>query len=529
MNRRTFMRTAAAAGLGLCAGASVGCGPGAVLYNGIRLPRTWPPRGALSAHPVSPPYLASPPDVIPIDIGRQLFVDDFLIDRTDLRRVFHQASYASETPVLHPDRPWEEAGKASACAMPFSDGVIYDPSDRQFKCWYLGGLSARNTCLAVSDDGLDWRKPDWGVVAGTNVVWPAHETHGRDSHTVVRDPADGVWPYKMQSSGSGVPYSNQWLCGSRDGVRWTQLGETPLAGDRTTMFFNPFRGVWVYSIRKGGEVGGPPRHRLYQESSTFVPTTWDPVFWTAADAEDPSPPGVNGNPPQLYALDCVAYESVLLGLFSIFRGDADDRPKLNDVVWGVSRDGFHWSRPDRLPFIGRGALGTWNAGNVQSVGGCCVIVADTLRFYVSGRQGLPGTAEHGVCATGLATLRRDGFTSMDAGDTPGTLTTRPIRFSGRHLFVNAAVEGGALRVEVLDREGRVIAPYSHDECITISSDATKAAVHWRQASDLSRVGDGPVRLRFSLARGSLYAFWVSAAADGASGGYAAAGEAPSRS
>ena len=54
-------------------------------------------------------------------------------------------------------------------------------------------------------------------------------------------------------------------------------------------------------------------------------------------------------------------------------------------------------------------------------------------------------------------LRRDGFASMDAGDEDGTLTTRPVTFRGKHLFVNVAAEGGELRAEVLDEDGQVIA------------------------------------------------------------------------
>ena len=49
------------------------------LYNGIRLPSPWPPRiNDVPAEPAVPPYLTSPPDVIPIDVGRQLFVADRL-------------------------------------------------------------------------------------------------------------------------------------------------------------------------------------------------------------------------------------------------------------------------------------------------------------------------------------------------------------------------------------------------------------------------------------------------------------------
>jgi hypothetical protein len=110
---------------------------------------------------------------------------------------------------------------------------------------------------------------------------------------------------------------------------------------------------------------------------------------------------------------------------------------------------------------------------------------------------------------GLATLRRDGFASMDG---PGTLTTRPVRFSGKHLFVNLA---GEVRVELLDDTGTVLATSE-----TVSGDST------RQRIDLpglaARAGQR-VKFRFQLTRGSLYAFWVTPDADGASHGYVAAG------
>src|SRR5205807_3762803 len=67
-------------------------------------------------------------------------------------------------------------------------------------------------------------------------------------------------------------------------------------------------------------------------------------------------------------------------------------------------------------------------------------------------------------STGLATLRRDGFASMDAGSQPGTLTTRPLVFSGKHLWVNADAIHGELRAELLNQDGTVIAPFHRDNC-----------------------------------------------------------------
>jgi hypothetical protein len=137
------------------------------LYNGIELPSEWPPRlsdfpSSVEMEPVVPPYLVSPPKVIPIDIGRQLFVDDFLIAETTLTRTFHLARYHPASPVLKPDQPWEMKNPNHAAAMVFSDGVWFDPKDQLFKMWYLGGESA-STGYATSTDGIHWKKPSLDV------------------------------------------------------------------------------------------------------------------------------------------------------------------------------------------------------------------------------------------------------------------------------------------------------------------------------------------------------------------------------
>ena len=58
---------------------------------------------------------------------------------------------------------------------------------------------------------------------------------------------------------------------------------------------------------------------------------------------------------------------------------------------------------------------------------------------------------------------------------------------------------------------------------TISGDSTKREVKWDSAPDLAALAGKPVRFRFHLTNGSLYAFWVSKDSRGASGGYVAAG------
>ena len=185
---------------------------------------------------------------------------------------------------------------------------------------------------------------------------------------------------------------------------------------------------------------------------------------------------------------------------------------------GSSRDAFHWHRPLREAVIPvADDTEAWNWANVQSVGGGCLVVGDRLFFYASGRNAKEDT-------TGLAFLRRDGFASMQADDEEGTLTTRPVRFRGKFLFVNAAIEDdGKLEIETLDREGNVIPRFQRQDCHSIHEDKTLIPVRWNDAEDLSSIAGQPVRFRFHLKQGALYSFWVSPDDTGASHGYVAAG------
>jgi len=203
------------------------------------------------------------------------------------------------------------------------------------------------------------------------------------------------------------------------------------------------------------------------------------------------------------------------------------RPKQNSACISFSRDGFHWDRPDRREFLPKSdEPGAWNWGNSQTAAKSPLVVGDRLYFYVAGRGGLqfPGNAyQDAGGSTGVAFLRRDGFASMDAGPRGGTLTTRLVRFQGQHAFVNVDNPAGDLRVEVLDEEGRPIPPFERESCMPVSTDSTLQPVRWRGAEDLSGLSGRPVRFRFHLENGRLYAFWVTSDPQGASYGYVAGG------
>jgi hypothetical protein len=536
VDRRTFLKAVGAGALTGARPASAAAVP-ETLYNGIRLTTPWPPeRRGFQTAPVRAPYLVDRPDVVPIDVGRQLFVDDFLIEETSLERVFHRPDYHPANPILRPTTRWEKYDeyaertktRSNPAAMPFSDGVFYDPRDRLFKMWYMGGYS-QNTCIALSHDGITWEKPALDVVGGTNITMALH----RDSATVWIDlnERDRSRRFKMAA------YYDHYLLiyASPDGIHWRTLRRSGPAEDRTTFFYNPSgtSGSSAFeTMARSADSGAITKHPI----SNAAPVGRRPADRLGgADIQDHRRPEYNV-PTELYNLDCVAYESILLGLFTIFRGERTEREKPNDVCVGFSRDGFHWDRPDRGAFLPVSEhVGDWNWANVQSAGGCCLVVGDRLHFYVSGRRGVPGSNDPGVCSTGLATLRRDGFASMNhplpdsrvqrlqPSPGPGTLITRPVTFSGRHLYVNLDAPDGELRVEVLDRDGRTIPEYAAARAIPVRGDSTRVRVSWTGVADLAALAGQAVRFRFTLTRGRLYAFWVTPSSNGASHGYVAAG------
>jgi hypothetical protein len=141
-----------------------------------------------------------------------------------------------------------------------------------------------------------------------------------------------------------------------------------------------------------------------------------------------------------------------------------------------------------------------------------VVKGEELIFPYMGTSGVAPSGTRGMYTggcIGLATLRRDGFASMDG---PGELLTRPLRFSGTHCFVNLR---GSLQVEVLDSAGKVV-----EVSKVVSGDGTRLNVPLAQLSSLA---GKPVQFRFKVLDGSLFSFWVTRDREGASFGYVGAG------
>ena len=396
-------------------------------------------------------------------------------------------------------------------------------------------------------------------------------------------------------------------------------------GDRSTGFYNALRRKYTWSIRpqcipEGSSPGG--RWRGLVEADSFgAAANWDHCFegqcqpmgdacttgrvraWFGADTLDPpicTPDnGYKGPQPpggwsfcrphvdkeevvaQVYNVDAVAYESVLIGLFSIYSGVLKPPRGPSAMEWqgdehnaihvGYSRDGFYFHRPSpqqgagptpinhteaeaasqtkpttaaaaaaaaewRTPFIDENeradALakeGEFTYGNVQSVGGGFLTVGDELRFFFSARS---GTADLN-CTTGVAHLRRDGFAHLHVsngnGGGGGSFRTRPLRYlpenppwdpAGLFVNVNTSAAGASMTIKLL-KDGDIVA---HSVPIT-GVNSTKQRVAWLDGDAMGAISGGASFQLEVYLRGhaELYSFWVSSDACGTSGGPVAAG------
>ena len=102
--------------------------------------------------------------------------------------------------------------------------------------------------------------------------------------------------------------------------------------------------------------------------------------------------------------------------------------------------------------------------------------------------------------------RVDGFVSMDAANTSGTLTTQPLLFRGTRLHLNIHTAGsGSAKVALLQPDGTPYPGFTASDCEMISADEIDYEVHWKSGPDLSALAGKPVRVQLEMRNTRLYA------------------------
>ena len=498
------------------------------------------------------------PDLTADSDRKVLFLDMLEVAATD--KVDPQVEMA----VKHPQNPLMETGGPGSFDEDrvFNHGsVILD--EGKYRMWYGGIREPRkgeprppwwdwiHYGYAESDDGIQWERVRVG-----QVEWKGSKENNilaglRHSARIFKDEGDSdpkrrYKAFYFWNSGELLEiartgkYGKQFdpreemflmdLFTSPDGVNFEQHdGEVRFPGDQS----KPMSAIPQSVFRDDADPDPNKRYKAYGFLSLtlrrrgacylFSP---DAQHWTAHAELPVIDPLVRGTPPvasgptgQVHDTVCFPYEGYYLALYQ-----DQNHPGNMPIELAVSRDAetFRHIKPGSQ-VIAVGGVDDWDAQTILPT--TPIILDQEIRLYYGGgterKPPLNGKAKW-VSLPGLATLRRDGFTSLQlAGEAKsGSLMTIPFSLPGKaaRLHVNVKCSGkSTLRAELIDaKSGKPLPGYSLAECKEITGDQFDSTITWQSHATLPKSSkqqkdSGGVRLRFQLRSdgGSpkLYAFW----------------------
>lgn len=450
-----------------------------------------------------------------------LFADDHAVaEKEKVTRTYHAFEKYAGNPLLTADQPWEgDTVYVYGTVLPAETGGGY-------RMWYHAWADREYRMLyATSADGLHWEKPDLGLVeyegsTKNNILFRhTHENHSPQVLFTPWDP-DPARRYKFiyYEYGRTPPdftVSGYYGMASPDGIHWTDVnGGKPILedhGDVGNFNWDPHTKRYVGWPKKFDEVRGFRRRSLGFSATTdfehwpesklvLVPDEFDDRWVTADSPEDAHT--------DFYGMSAFAYESMYIGFLWVFPITDGKKDGPIFVELATSHDGERWTRQEepRTPILPLGAEGTWDDGMIFTPNH--PLVEDgAITLYYGGFDVTHGV-RGGHAAIGRATLRKDGFASLNAGAEEGTVTTKPLKDATGTLSVNYRARGGWLMAEILDENGVVVQGYSRDECTPLTGDSVAASLAWGGRNQLPDT-DGPLHIRFILRDASLYSFKVS--------------------
>ena len=201
---------------------------------------------------------------------------------------------------------------------------------------------------------------------------------------------------------------------------------------------------------------------------------------------------------QIYSMPVFRHGNLYLGLPAIHNQRTDQ--VWTELAWSPDTVTWHRACPGSPLIANAGLVGSYDWGCAYAAA-CPAILPDEIRLYYGASNFQHTSWRDGYLC--LATLRPDGFAYYEqaSGETPATVVTAPLAWSGAPLRVTADLAPiGALGVAVLEPEaGRVLAQG------LVTDTITDGIVPWCDAPPDALSGRA-VRLRFTLNGARLYSF-----------------------
>lgn len=444
--------------------------------------------------------------------GRFLLLDDRIVERVeDVSPELGKVIKEAQNPLFVEDKPWE------VWFNNLYPNVLFDEQEQIFKCWYnpfivdeaiamtppeqrklisysqaaKGRSREIGVCYATSKDGIVWNKPELGIIdfkgsRQNNLV--ARGAHGAGIWKDLRDPqpARRFKMFFLDQASSEGSHSHMAVAFSPDGLHWSKsIGCEPIQarGDtHNNTLWAESLGEYV-GITRLWEVGVRVVGRC--ESHDFL--NWTPAVRCLAGDEKH----------QTYAMLVFPYASVYLALVMMFHTESD----LVDCELAWSLDTVRWKRIcPGTPLIPRGPQGSQDWGCIYAAA-YPILNGNEIRLYYGGSDGPHTNWRRGSFC--LARLGKDKFCGLrpSGGTKVGTVVTKPILCTGKHLRVSADAAGGSLRVGVLGAE-----PFNLEACRRIATDVTDYSVEWKDTHTLGALKGRQIRLCFEMQASKIYAF-----------------------
>jgi hypothetical protein len=436
------------------------------------------------------------------DPDLHLFVDESEISlRQHVDRLVHPVRRESLGPVLSPNG--EDEGTAIGYAT-----AVCDHEDGMLKLWYMCHCDSV-VRLAVSRDGLEWERRGRAVAEDARIDNLALTTVGPE--------ADG-WFAGAELAGYGYcsgprddpdAFRGLHLLHSRDGEHLEVRRPCILdgVGDRSSLMYDDEEGEYWLISRPSGRTAGFRPGELKRVRVANLWKSRDLVHWQdhgvvlKYDEHDPADL-------EIYGMQPFRYGRGFLALVEVYHRVVERLD--SQLAW--SPDGLHWQRVGRREaVIPLGGEGSWDSHWTVSTNNPPFLRGGRLQILYTGAGTKHASKNRHRRAIGLASVRKDGWVSMEAGRTEGVLVTVPLPLEKpTELELNVDCHSGYISAEVMHgepgREAEPVAGYEGAASRVEMIDVTAHRVCWGQRKVVEPVSEGRCTLRFSMEQASFFSY-----------------------
>jgi len=438
---------------------------------------------------------------------RRLFLDAMVVEESaNLDRVFHAATKHEANPIFRKEEDWEGWG-------PSLGGSVIPHEDKLRMYYYcIADGEKTKVCAAESSDGFHWTRP---VVGDVEFNGSTNNNIVRSSTQVLKLNEPPSPDRKWVAFGFSDGHTN--MKHSPDGLRWVEdesARDLFTSSDVINYFFDPYRNIlaatWKCPSRRHRSVGVVFARDMY---------TWEkPINGPVFTADDLDPDAT-----QIYGMPVFAYQGAFVGLPLIYHARwikygrytspavmfeaQEGSPRTIDVQLAWSWDLINWTRtPKREPFIANSPTMAFDCGLAFTARNP-IVMGDEIWFYYTGWDQIHEDYKGISCAVGLATLRLDGFCSMQAGDEEGSLISRREVFNTPAVTINArCAPGGYVAAELLDRNNNVIPGFGKLYCNAFTGNSVRHELTWKTPAFPREWIDKDKKIRFYIANADLYSY-----------------------